>query len=193
MIVACEDALSEAVIRKLVQVVRPDIAIQVVLGLRGKGYLEAKARQFNRTARNIPVFLLVDADTPNPCPSQLKANWLGGHSEPYMLFRVAVFEVESWILADRKRCAEFLAVPLNRIPLNTDSIPDPKRELVNVARRSRRRDIKLALVPAHGATNSVGPEYNSRLAGFVAEHWEPLTAAQVSPSLSRAIARLADI
>lgn len=190
MILAVEDTLSEAVARKLLSVVRPEISVTVAMGHQGRGYLQNRARELNRTAASVPVLLLADLDRPLPCPPDLIASWLSAPAQRLLLFRIAVMEIESWVLADRGRFASFLSVPDHRIPANTDEIPQPKEFIVNLARRSRRKDIREDLVPAPGSTSSVGPAYNPRLAVFVDETWNPVTASEASPSLARAVTRL---
>jgi hypothetical protein len=57
------------------------------------------------------------------------------------MVRVAVREVESWVLADRRRIANFLSAPLNSIPMDPEQLDDPKMALLTLARahaRSRR-------------------------------------------------------
>lgn len=190
MIVASEDLLGEVVVRKLISVVRPDLRIGVALGNRGKGYLRAKAQDLNHTARSIPVFALIDLDVRQPCPADLLTAWLRGAPEANKLFRVAVMEVESWVLADRDRCSAFLGVPTHRIPTDTDALEQPKEFLVNLARRSRRREIREELVPSAGSIAPVGPAYNLRLSAFVTADWNPGSASPSSESLRRAIGRL---
>jgi hypothetical protein len=190
MILATEDALSEAVSQKLLFEVRPDLPISVSIGGRGKSYLESKARDLKRTAAAIPVFMLIDQDRPHPCPPDLLAEWLPGPTEPRMLLRVAAMEVESWLLADRNAAAAFLGVRTNRIPMDTDAIPDPKEFLVNLARRSRLRGIRDDLVPAPGSTVHIGPRYNPRLAEFAINRWTSAAASPCSRSLRRAVQRL---
>ncbi|HEY0142993.1 MAG TPA: hypothetical protein VGF48_18995 [Thermoanaerobaculia bacterium] len=190
MIVAVEDPLSEAITRKLFAEVRPDLPITTVLGNRGNAYLRSKARELNRAAATLPVFLLTDLDSPTTCPPHLIANWLGASPATNLLFRVAVIEVESWVLADREQVAEFIGVPEHRIPADTDAIPDPKQFLVNLARRSRSADVRTDLVPAAGSTAAVGPLYNPRVGSFVAARWSAARAGAASASLSRTIERL---
>src|SRR5215212_5511441 len=101
MIIAVEDPLSEAITRKLFAELRPDLRITSLLGNRGNTYLRAKARELNRVAAKIPVFLLTDLDSPAACPPGVIAEWVGGEPAPQFMFRVAVIEVESWVLADR--------------------------------------------------------------------------------------------
>lgn len=190
MIIAVEDPLSEAVTRKLFAEIRPELPITSLLGNRGNRYLRAKARELNRVAAKVPTFLLTDLDSPAVCPPGLISDWLPDQPAANLLFRVAVIEVESWVLADRERVAEFLGVPEHRIPAQTDTIGDPKQFLVNLARKSRSAALRSDLVPATGSTAAVGPMYNARLTAFVAAYWSAIRASQASGSLSRTVDRL---
>jgi hypothetical protein len=189
MILAVEDPLSEAVARKLVENFRNDLTIAVAIGNQGKGYLQTRARELNRTANSVPVFVLIDQDRPAPCPADIIGAWVVTPARR-LLFRVAVMEIESWVMADRDRLAAFLRVPASRIPNAPDSIPQPKEFIVNLARRARRRGIREDLVPRRGSTAAVGPAYNARLIEFVEFSWNAVEAATLSPSLARAIQRL---
>lgn len=190
MILAVEDILSDVVVRKIIAVTRPDLMITTSLGLRGKGYLRSKAAELNRTASAVPVLLLIDQDATTSCPPGLVQSWFGSSRQPNMLFRVAVMEVESWILAHRDAFAAFLAIGDERIPANTDEITQPKEFIVNLARRSRSARIREDLVPAPGSTTAVGPAYNLRLTNFVESSWEPARATAASPSLRKAVHRI---
>lgn len=190
MLLACEDTLSEILLRRIVGSCRPDITISQAIGLRGKGYLKNKARELNDTARKLPVFLLVDQDSPQECPTSLGQDWFRGPPERLMLFRVAVMEVESWILADRENCSRYLMIPLNRIPTETDTISDPKQFLVNLARRSRSKTLRSDIVPAMGSSSSVGPGYSASVAQFLHCSWDVNNACEHSTSLRRAVNRL---
>lgn len=190
IIAAVEDVLSDAVVRKLVTVIRPDLTISSVLKKKGRDYIQSQARKLNRTARSVPVMVLVDLDRPVPCPADLIESWLPSPRAPMLLFRVAVMEIESWLMADREAIAAFLSVPIHRVPANPDQVSQPKELLVSIARRSRRKDIRDDLVPSPGDTRIVGPAFNPRLIGFIAETWNPITAAEASPSLRRTCDRL---
>lgn len=192
MIAAVEDPLAEAVLRKLVAVVRPDLTIWQVMRKNGSGYVRSRARELNRAAHQMAVFILVDQDRPVPCPADLVRSWLGAPSARNLLFRTAVFETESWIMADRAAFAEFLRVPATALPENPDVILQPKELVVSLARRSRRRDIRDDLVPAPGSTAKVGPAFNPRLTEYVTSSWDPVRAAEVSASLHRAVVRLGE-
>ena len=94
-------------------------------------------------------------------------------------------------MADRNGTANLLSIPVERIPRNTDEIPNPKEFLVSLARRSQKRTVREALIPAQGTILPVGNEYNAFLSEFVREHWDLERAASVSPSLKRTLDRLA--
>jgi hypothetical protein len=106
------------------------------------------------------------------------------------LFRVAVRAVESWLMADRQRFAEFLGVPLNRVPPDPDTCNDPKGVVVTLARRSRRKAIQDAIVPKPGASARVGTYYTAEMSRYVEQCWRVDKACLVSPSLRRTVARL---
>ena len=112
LIVAVEDPPSEAVATKLLLYV--GLSSGPVTGLRGKGWLKRKAQGLNNVAHRIPVFMLVDQDTPEPCPHDLVSEWVRGTRCPQFYLRVAVMEVESWVLAHREAVSQFLQVPLAR-------------------------------------------------------------------------------
>ena len=112
---------------------------------------------------------------------------------PAMLFRVAVREVEAWLLADREAFAAFVGAPLNKLPLNPDSLDDPKQTLLGFVRRYGRREIKADILPKPGSRSKIGLGYNQRLRRFVAELWEPERATACSDSLARAFARLRNV
>ena len=96
----------------------------LVYGRRGIGYVREKVTAFNRSAHQIAYLTMVDLmDTRLPCAPQICHAWLP-HPNRKMLFRVVVREVESWLLADREGIADFLSVPLNRIPNDPEQLPD---------------------------------------------------------------------
>jgi hypothetical protein len=105
----------------------------------------------------------------------------------YMRLRVAVHQGESWLLADAEKIAAFLQVQIDAVPLSPDTLVNAKQSLVNLARASRSRDIRAALVPAEGSTASVGRQYTSMISEFAQEHWRPGIAAKRSESLARCI------
>lgn len=191
MIVAVEDPLSEAVVRRVVSATRPDLIVSGVIRKNGKSYIKRRIQELNRSAQSLPVFVLIDLDQPEPCPADLIEAWLPAPRGPKLLFRVAVMEIESWVMADRHGLSRLLSVPLHRIPEDPDNLAQPKEHLVSIARKSKRREILDDFVPAPGDTRKVGPAFNARLEGFVADTWNLQAAAETSPSLKRTVLRLA--
>jgi hypothetical protein len=188
VILAVEDRLSEAVSTKILKDAGIDVSQR--LGLRGKGYLQNKAQSLNQTAKGFPVFMLTDQDSPSQCPPKLVPAWIKGEQNPKFFLRVAVMAVESWIMADRRGFADFLSIPLNRIPEDPDVIRQPKEFLLSLARLSKKASLRQEILPPLGATSRVGPGYNSHLGEFVHTHWNVNLAASVSASLQRTLVRL---
>ncbi len=191
MIVAMEDALHEAVLQRLLGSAAWDAA--TALPLKGKSYLQAKAKDLNRAAKSLDVVMLVDQDDPTECPSSLIKNWLSGSRHPNFRLRVATMEVESWLLADAERMGMFLGVVPSKIPSQPDGLRQAKEELIALAKTSRNKAIVEDLVPPPGATSKVGPAYNPRLAQFIRDKWRPDAAAKRSPSLARTMKRLSSL
>ncbi|HDS30167.1 MAG TPA: hypothetical protein ENN67_03900 [Firmicutes bacterium] len=135
--------------------------------------------------------VLIDLDESECAPLILK-DYLPDPA-PFMCLSIAVREVESWLMADRERIAKFLSVSQSIIPHDCDSIENPKEKLVDIARKSRRADIREDIVPRKGSGIKIGPAYTSRLVEFVLDEtngWRPESAARSSPSLNRCIERI---
>ncbi|MGP8251373.1 MAG: hypothetical protein ACLQHF_05015 [Terracidiphilus sp.] len=186
---AVEDELSEAVLRKLLG----SLAIYS-LGFAyrrgGYGYLRKTILGWNRAAKGIPFLVLTDLDNKYSCPAELVADWLSVPRHPNLLFRVAVREVESWLLADVDNISRFFRLPAREFPRDCDLLTDPKRELVELGRKSKSKLIRDSIVPRRGSTAKQGPAYNSCLTEFVRDRWNFETASANSPSLARTIERL---
>ena len=188
VILAVEDRLSDAVATKILETFGVKIVKRI--GFQGKSDLERKTPELNRAANGIMVFMLTDLDSPRECPLGLIRSWVRGNLNPRFFLRVAVMEVESWVMADRIGFAAFLSVPSHRIPSLTDNILNPKEFLLSLARKSKKKTVREALVPAQGAILSVGNEYNTLLSEFVREYWDLERAATASPSLKRTLDRI---
>jgi hypothetical protein len=149
----------------------------------GKAKLFKRVDAFNAAARHRPWILLVDLDR-EECPAVLRHQWIP-HPSRWLCFRIAVREVESWLLADREQMAKFLGVASKHVPQNPDSLNDPKQVIVNLSRRSRQREIQEDMVPRAGSGRAEGPAYASRLIEFVHQFWRPSIAEKHSESLLR--------
>ena len=193
---AVEDKLSEAVATKILTNMGFEIARKPQKPrkprLKGNAYLKKIAPEFNRSAAGpFYFFMLTDLDSPKICPSDLIQSWVKGDLNPKFFLRVAVMEVESWVMADRGAFAEFLRVSIEAVPTRTDEILDAKEHLLSLAKKSRSAELKKALLPKErGQTSKIGPGYNTRLSEFVRCHWDLNRAASVSPSLKRTVDRL---
>lgn len=153
--IATEDELSEACAETLLGQVG-DHHVGQRLRRNGAGYLKRKARDFNQVARNVmPVLLITDLDRA-ACAPGLIAAWLPDGADRRLLFRVAVREVEAWLLADRPAFAGFLGLPVDRLPASPDELPDPKATVLGLVRRSGRRRLKQEILPAPGVSSPVG-------------------------------------
>lgn len=181
---AVEDVLSEVVLRKMLQQVARKFIVGTSYSRGGNGYIRKLIRGFNNAAKRVPFLVLTDLDR-NECAPELKEEWLAQPAHPNLIFRIAVREVEAWILADRENFSKFFGVQLHRVPMNPDVVDDPKRLLVNLVRKCSRREFRRDIVPSMESTSQVGPNYNGRLSSFVASTWDPLAASTNSPSLAR--------
>jgi hypothetical protein len=185
---AVEDALSDAVARRLVGATGGRLAVAHSFGWRGCGYLKKKIRAFNNASRFTPFFVLTDLDA-GECAPELVARWLYGvERSENLLLRVAVREVEAWLLADRQGFAKFLGLSPDALPDKTDAIQDPKRELLKLVASSKKRDLKEDILPPEG--RRMGPGYNSRLADFVFHLWNPAEAKRRNSSLGATLLSL---
>ena len=190
IVVAVEDELSGAVMRRLIADSGRNFVIDRLINMRGGGQIKAGIKKFKSASHALPHVILTDLDSYS-CPLALLQNWKAVQLPPQLLFRIAVREVESWLLADREGIAEFLHVAVTKVPRNPEAELNPKRSLINLARRSRKRRLAEELAPALGSSASIGPLYNSRLSDFVNSAWNINRAKVLADSLSRTIDRLA--
>lgn len=181
---AVEGLVDEAVVRRLIAHVGATPG--PVYGKQGKPFLRQRVTGYNDAAQRMPWIVLVALDHDEECAPPLRNAWLA-HPAPLLCFRVAVREVETWLLADAQRLAAFLGVSRARVPADPERLDEPKTTMVNLARSSRRRAIQEDMVPREGSGRQVGPAYSSRLIEFVSSSWQPDVAARRSDSLLRAI------
>lgn len=156
---------------------------------RGYGYIKNNIVGFNEASKGMPYLILTDLDQRKCAPSMIR-EWLPVSRNHNLIFRIAVKEVESWVLADREGFAGFLGIAQNKVPENPDELDDPKAHLIQLAKSSRKRAMREDLVPKAGSTARQGPAYNERLAMFVREYWNPEAARIASPSLEKTLKSL---
>lgn len=187
---AVEGILDEAVLRRLT--LQFGIQCEPIYGKEGKGRLLRQLGAYNNAARFSPWCVLIDLDRDADCaPSYLTS--ILPHPVPGMIVRVAVREVESWLLADHRNISRFLGIRQASVPPRPDELDHPKRVVVDLARRSRYRNINIELVPRPNSGRSEGSAYTSRMIEFVNERWDPNAAAERSPSLARCLRALDEL
>lgn len=185
--IAVEGKVDRAVAERLVRWVRGSPGR--VYGGRGKGFLRKHLSAWNAAAEQGVWFVLVDLNSDEECAPLLVRSWLPVRA-PQLCFRVAVREVEAWLLADRESIASFLGVPKALVPEQPERVADPKGAVVDLARRSRNRYVRQELVPDPRSGRREGPGYASQLAAFARDQWRPDVAAGRAPSLRGALACL---
>ena len=179
---AVEGIVDEAVLRRIVE--DQGATLSRVYGKTGKGDVLRRLGAYNHAARFSPWIVVLDLDNDGECAPPYRLGILQAPSN-LMCLRIAVREVETWLLADRQRIARFLSIPVSRLPQNPESIANPKQTMVNLARQSRRRAIREDMVPRPGGGREVGPAYTSQLIEFVQTVWHPGAATLRSESLRR--------
>jgi hypothetical protein len=155
-----------------------------VFGRSGKQYIYQRLDSYNKAARFYPWIILLDLDSDAPCAPTLVSQRMPSPSK-LLCFRVAVRAVESWLLADRKEFASFMGVRMGELPDSPDLVLDPKGFVVQLARSSKRKQLRNELVPRLGSGKRVGPAYTSRMMEFSLYRWDPVRAENLSESLRR--------
>lgn len=191
IVLATEDELSEQVGLALIQEV--GLAAGQRLRRQGNGYLRSRIPNFCSIAAVQPILVISDLDQ-QVCPSAMILNWLGQRIRPdNLLLRIAVREIESWLLADHDGMRVLLGRRVSgRLPDEPDALFDPKRELLKLAEHAPRatRD---ELLPQKGAFSPQGLGYNTLLSQFVKAQWSSDRAEKRSPSLKRTRQRIREL
>ena len=184
-----EDYLTCALGEKLVVELLPGWQMPLQsINTKGITKLVPSLPRYVQQAKHFRPVLCI-ADTDGQCVKELLSKWLPQAIPEKFALRLAVSEAESWLIADRNALAHFLEVSENKIPQSPDSIKNPKRELLNLARHSKKKLIRQDVVSQHDP-NKQGTGYNQHLCAFVKTHWSAQRAATNSPSLARAISRV---
>lgn len=185
---AVEGTVDAELVRKLIRHVGG--AAGDVYGQNGKAHLRKRIQGYIQAARFNPWLVLVDLDNDHDCAPQLRSAWIQQSAPAHLCFRVAVREVEAWLLADTEMIAAFLGVVQSRIPTRPEELDDPKATLVSLAARSRRREIRQDIVPHPASGRRVGPAYSSRMIEYTQGYWRPDVASTRADSLRRALENL---
>lgn len=174
----------------LLSALRADVSSTSFLDLGGSERFWTRAAAYNQAAEKAARLILGIADLESePCAAGLIASALPDRHKRFVL-RISVRMTESWMLADAENLANFLRVRRGSLPPHPDRLDHPKRELVDLARKSTRSEIRSDMVPGRGSRGIVGPGYSLQIADFLSHHWRPLQAQRHSDSLRRAIAAI---
>ena len=130
--------------------------------------------------------VLVDLDNDADCAPPIRNAWVPAPA-PNLCFRIAVREIEAWLIADKQTLARYLRIKAGDVPEEPEKLQYPKDVMVNLARGSRSRDIRSDIVPRENSGRRAGPAYASRLIEYVQERWQPEVAAERAESLRRAV------
>jgi hypothetical protein len=188
---AVEDQLSGEVARKALAFRPATYSVRTVYDRGGFGYLKKKAPAFNNASKAVPFLLLTDLDA-HECAPSLVEEWVGKPKHPRFLLRVAVREVEAWLLGDPQGLADFLGAKLPAPWGNPEQLEDPKRTLLKMALTCPRRDLRDAIVFQDRRNGNLrrGPDYNGALGSFVSNHWRVQIAQTNCDSLKRLLVAL---
>jgi hypothetical protein len=179
----------ESLALKILSSIGTSYAARPIYTRGGHGYLKRRIDSFNKAAKGTPFFLGTDLDQ-YQCAAVLIADWLKVPKHPNLLIRVAVREAEAWVLADRENFSKFLGIRMAEVPEDVESLSDPKAQLIALARKSKRKNVRDDICPRDGSIAKIGPNYNGQLGRFVSQTWNPNTAKQNSNSLKRTMDRL---
>jgi hypothetical protein len=187
-----EDEPSHQAMLKMLSCFPDDYTENVAIPCHGFGKIRKNIAAYNLAARHEHYFVLTDLDTAHECAPDLISQWLPHERSPQLTFRVAVHEVESWFLADRESFASFFSVNKALLPLSSDTLADPKQAVFNLARKSRKRQMREAILPIDEYAR-IGPGYNLEFCDYIQNYWNIAKARQSSPSLDKAMTALEKI
>lgn len=184
-----EDALCCALGERLIAEALPGWSLAgEPINAHGITKLVPSLPRYKQQARHVQPVLCI-ADTDHRCPVELIRQWSGHEAAEKFVFRLAVSEAESWVLADRHATAEFFGVALKHVPEAPERVSDAKRAVLRLAALSRNRPIRQEMVSPVDA-HKPGSGYNLHLRKLVAGPWQPSRAAGNCESLDRALQRL---
>jgi len=188
--IATEDQLSEAIALRLISEIQTPHFIQHKLGKTGNGYLRSKMGNWYRMAQHQVMVVVTDLDRAN-CLVEFRDQWLVAEPPANLVFRIAVREVESWVLADHHAMRELIGVK-GVLPVAPDDLADPKRALLGLAKGAPKQ-VRDDLLKVTNGNLTQGLGYNARLTAWINSEWSPKRAADRSPSLAKARSRLKEV
>lgn len=186
--IAVEGESDREAARAVVTAAGHEVGKIVVAG--GNTKLDPKIPKYNRAAEYGPgwvVFRDADADCPVELRRQLTTGMIPG--DRFQL-RIAKSMTEAWLLADREGFAEYFKVRVKVVPEDPESLPHAKRTVLDIVGRNAAKSVRSEVVTSSGET---GPLYVYRINDFARDRWDVVAAAERSPSLARAVARIREL
>ncbi len=186
IVVLCEGDLDQQVIVRLLQEVQVN-ATQYSRG--GRSEIQKRIGKQNDAAPYVPCLCVVDLDQ-DECPAALINDWLPNGRHPGLMLRVAVRQIETWLLADRGNFAHYLKIAVSQVSAYPEDLPNAKAHVLELARKSpikRLRDDMLNPT----SPQRVGPAYNAAMIDFVLKKWNIGEARKNARSLHKALTALA--
>ena len=166
-----------------------DLSMGQLVTKHGSGNIDKLIPKLSRTTTNNPWMVFRDSDT--RCPVELRRQLTKSAAvNPAFLLRIVHPMTEGWLMADPQSFSQYFKVTAKKVPVDTELLPHAKRNLLALCKNSRSRDIRSDVVRPDGGT---GPLYVSRINEFAEDYWDIATASQNSPSLKRALIRLAEL
>lgn len=169
-----------------------------VYGKRGCEYLRRTAYKFHGLVKSgVPMLVLTDfKDAKVECIPEARHEYFVKYIaelSKLFVFRFAVMEIESWIMADRIGFSQYFGINVSRLPDELDAVLEPKSFIVQLASHSRKRNVKRMIIPDGDHGGKVASGYNSLLARFIYEKWNVEEACNHSTSLARCAYHLREL
>lgn len=180
----CGEGPTDIVVaRRLIEAAggRPGVDLLGPRPTRGKEALDRRLNGLIAGARYRRTLVLRDLDHDAACPGVLRQHLLAGEPEGLCL-RIAVRSIEAWLMADHDGFASEFGLRPSTIPREPEVLAYPKVTAKDMIGRTTKRAYRQAPEPQI---------FGLWLSDFARENWQPARAAARSPSLARAITRLA--
>lgn len=170
----------------------------------GKSKLLGNLKKYNDATENLSrvflndyssfyCFLLTDLDE-DKCPPALITKWFTFPQNERLIVRVAVREIESWLLADRKNFSDYFGLSLNKIPHNPDNEFNPKEFILKlIVNYNVKKGIKEQIVRMEGSNYFIGRGYNDEITNYIFRKWNFKEAVKNSDSLRKLVEKLATL
>lgn len=192
--IVCEGMTDAPILRKIAEEL--GFSIAEIWEKGGSGNIKKYLASYNQAAQNIPHqpwFVVLDLDQKECAPSYARECLY--QASPNMIFRIAVREIESWIMSDREHFAKFFRIPKEKIPLFPDEEINPKRKLVQLVKEyCNDKNIQLDIIPMGKA--EFGRGYLSQIQKFLFGNkntWRLEEGIKHSESLQKARERLLEL